>query len=122
MLIICLYVYTIIFFYILEEIEKREKTLIEELNLIEVQIGLGKHSQNFDGSTPLNTVAPPRSLEEGEENRDPNPEHSIEVTIDNNTAVSTMQSIISETFDENHDMEKKDEVQLDQVQQDENNG
>lgn len=108
-------------FCILEEIEKREKILVEELNLIEVQIGLGKHSQNFDGSVSLNTVIPSRTLEEGEENRDPNPEHSIETTIDNNPATSAMQSIISETFDENHDMEKKDEVKLDQVQQDENN-
>lgn len=109
-------------FYIPEEIDKREKALIEELNLIEVQVGLGKHSQNFDGSASLNTIVPPRSLEDGEENRDPNPEHSIEATIDNNAAVSTIQSIISETFDEDHDIEKKDEVQLDQVQQDENNG
>lgn len=105
-----------------EEIDKREKALIEELGLIEVQVGLDKHSQNFDGSAPLNTVAPTRSLEDGEENRDPNPEHSIEATIDNNAAVSTMQSIISETFNEDPDIEKKDEVQLDQVQQDENNG
>lgn len=110
-------------FYISEEIEKREKALIEELSLIEVQIGLGKHSQNFDGSVSVNTIAPSRSLEDGEENRDPNPEHSIdEATIDNNTAVSTMQSIISETFDDDHEMEKKDEVQFNQVQQDENNG
>lgn len=109
-------------FYIAEEIDKREKALIEELSLIEVQVGLGKHSQNFDGSASLNTVAPPRSLEDGEENRDPNPEHNIEATIDNDAAVSTMQSIISETFNEDHDIEKKDEVQLDQIQQDENNG
>ncbi|EFN77246.1 pinin [Harpegnathos saltator] len=105
-----------------EEIEKREKILIEQLNLIEAQIGLGKHSQNFDGSASLNTVVPSRSLEDGEENRDPNPEHSIEATTDNNAAVSTIQSIISETFDDDQDMEKKDEVQLDQVQQDKKNG
>lgn len=101
-----------------EEIERREKAFIEELNLIEMQIGLGKNSQNFEASTSLHIIEAPRSIEEGEENRDPNPEH-IEAPIIDNADVS-MQVIISENFDDN-DMEKKEEVQLDQVQQDENN-
>ncbi|XP_050463176.1 pinin [Cataglyphis hispanica] len=102
-----------------EEIERREKALIEELNLIEMQIGLGKNSQNFEASTSLHIVEASRSMEEGEENRDPNPEH-IEAAIIDNADVS-MQSIINENFNDN-DMEKKEEVQLNQVQPDENNG
>ncbi|XP_011635389.1 pinin, partial [Pogonomyrmex barbatus] len=105
-----------------EEIEKREKALVEELNLIEIQIGLNKHSQNnFEESASLHTVEAPRSIEEGEENRDPNPEHNIETTINDNTDIS-MQSIINENFDDEHTTEKKEEIQLDQVQPDANNG
>lgn len=33
-----------------------------------------------------------------------------------------MQSIINESFDNDHNMEKKEELQLDQIQPDENNG
>lgn len=102
-----------------EEIERREKTLIEELNVIEMQIGLGKNSQNFEASTSLHIVETSRSIEEGEENRDPNPE-LIETAIIDNADVS-IQSIINENFDDN-DMEKKEEIQLNQVQSDENNG
>lgn len=84
-----------------------------------MQIGLGKNSQNFEASTSLHIVEASRSIEEGEENRDPNPEH-IEAAIIDNADVS-MQSIINENFNDN-DMEKKEEVQLNQVQPDENNG
>lgn len=101
-----------------EEIERREKALVEELNLIEMQVGLSKNSQNFEASTSLHIVETSRSIEEGEENRDPNPEH-IEAAIDNPDV--SMQSIINENFDDN-DMEKKEEIQLNQVQPDENNG
>jgi len=103
-----------------EEIERREKALVEELNLIEIQIGLGKHSQNFEASSSLHTVEAPRLIEEGEENRDPNPEHNIEAAIDDNADIS-VQSIINESFDNDH-VEKKEEVQLDQVQPSVNNG
>lgn len=122
-LYLILYTHKIInFSHISEEIEKREKALDEELNVIEVQVGLSKQSQNFEASTSLHAVEAPRSIEEGEENRDPNPEHN-EDTINNDVDVS-MQSIMNETFDDNQDVEKKDEVQLDQVQNppDENNG
>ncbi|KAG5329648.1 PININ protein, partial [Acromyrmex charruanus] len=105
-----------------EEIEKREKALIEELNLIEVQIGLNKHSQNFEASSSLHTVEAPRLLEEGEENRDPNPEHNIEAAINdsNDNADISIESVIDENCDDH--TEKKEEVQLDQVQHDVNNG
>lgn len=118
-LFIYLYIIYFFLFHILEEIERREKALIEELNLIEMQIGLGKNSQNFEASTSLHIVEASRSIEEGEENRDPNPEH-IEAAIIDNADVS-MQSIINENFNDN-DMEKKEEVQLNQVQPDETNG
>lgn len=117
--LIYLYISYLFFCYILEEIERREKALIEELNLIEMQIGLGKNSQNFEASTSLHIVETSRSIEEGEENRDPNPE-LIEAAIIDNADVS-IQSIINENFDDN-DMEKKEEIQLNQVQSDENNG
>lgn len=84
-----------------------------------MQIGLGKNSQNFEASTSLHIVETSRSIEEGEENRDPNPE-LIEAAIIDNADVS-IQSIINENFDDN-DMEKKEEIQLNQVQSDENNG
>ncbi|KAH0951991.1 hypothetical protein HN011_005436 [Eciton burchellii] len=104
-----------------EEIEKREKALVEELNLIEVQVGLSKHAQNFEGSASLHAVEAPRSVEEGEENRDPNPELNIEASINDNVDI-TMQSVIHENSDNDQDIKVKEEVQLDQVQLDENNG
>lgn len=91
----------------------------EELNLMEVQVGLSKQSQNFEASTSLHAVEAP--IEDGEENRDPNPEHNEDEIINNDVDVS-MQSIINETFDDNQDVEKKEELQLGQVQPDENNG
>ncbi|XP_071580561.1 pinin isoform X1 [Temnothorax nylanderi] len=103
-----------------EEIERREKALVEELNLIEVQIGLGKHSQNFEASSSLHTVEAAPLIQEGEENRDPNPEHNIETAINDNADIS-MQSIINENFDNDHTVEKK-EVQLEMVQPEVNNG
>lgn len=104
-----------------EEIERREKALMEELNLIEVQIGLGKHLQNFEASSSLHTVEAPRLIEEGEENRDPNPEHDIEPAINDNADIS-MQSIINENFDNDHTMEEKEEIQSNQIQPEVNNG
>lgn len=121
---LCLSIFIQLFiFHISEEIEKREKVLVEELNLIEMQIGMGKHSQNFEGSSTLNTEIAVRSIEEGEENRDPNPENSVEAEINDN-ADTSMQSIINENFDNDHDhdAEKKEELHLDQIQPDENNG
>jgi len=111
-----------IFCIVSEEIEKREKALVEELNLIEIQIGLSKHSQNFEASSSLHTVEAPRLLEEGEENRDPNPEHNIEATINDNNdnADISIESVINENCDDH--TEKKEEVQLDQIQHDVNNG
>jgi len=109
------------FCIISEEIEKREKALVEELNLIEVQIG-SKHSQNFEASSSLHTIEAPRLIEEGEENRDPNPEHNIEVAISNSNVDISMQSLINENLDNDHTTKKKEEAQLDQVQSDVNNG
>ncbi|XP_024871160.1 pinin [Temnothorax curvispinosus] len=104
-----------------EEIERREKALVEELNLIEVQIGLGKHSQNFEASSSLHTVEAAPLIQEGEENRDPNPEHNIETAINDNADIS-IQSIINENFDNDHTIEKKEEVQLEIIQPEVNNG
>nr|XP_033325433.1 pinin isoform X2 [Megalopta genalis] len=105
-----------------EEIERREKALVEELELIEVQVGLGKHQQNFDGSASLNaTVEIQQSAEEGEENRDPNPEKTSE--SENNEAVDvSVKSEKDENYDNNlNEVEKKEEVQVDEAK-DENNG
>lgn len=131
---ICIFVYSLYFhilytlqssctYHITEEIERREKTLVDELNLIEVQVGLNKPTQNFEESASLHAVEAPRSVEEGEENRDPNPElniENIEIAINDNVDVS-MQSI-NENSDNDHDMKDKEEVQLDQLQLDENDG
>lgn len=108
-------------FYITEEIERREKALIEELELIEVQVGLGKHQQNFDGSATLNTTAEvPQSTEEGEENRDPNPEKNLE-SENNEPADVSMKSDKDENYENTNDIEKKEEVKVDEAK-DENNG
>lgn len=105
-----------------EEIERREKALVEELELIEVQVGLGKHPQNFDGSTALPAPAEvPQSAEEGEENRDPNPEKSLE-SVQNETEDVSVNSEKDENFDNVNDVENKDKVQVDDVEKDENNG
>ncbi|XP_076662393.1 desmosome associated protein-like protein pinnin isoform X2 [Halictus rubicundus] len=105
-----------------EEIERREKALVEELELIEVQVGLGKHQQNFDGSTSLNAAAEvQQSAEEGEENRDPNPEKNSESEI-NETADVSVKSEKDENYDNNsNEVEKKEEVQVEEAK-DENNG
>ncbi|CAK9832248.1 PNN [Anthophora retusa] len=104
-----------------EEIERREKALIEELELIEVQVGLGKHQQNFDGAAALNTTTEvQQSTEEGEENRDPNPEKTVE-TENNETVDVPVKSEKDENYDNTNDVEKKEEVQVDEAK-DENNG
>nr|XP_050851642.1 pinin isoform X1 [Vespula vulgaris] len=104
-----------------EEIERREKALLEELELIETQIGLGKQQQNFDGSTSLNAPEEvSQTVEEGEENRDPNPENNVETTKIEDLDVS-----IKTEKDENvveNAVEKNDEKQVDQIKKDENNG
>lgn len=104
-----------------EEIERREKALVEELELIEVQVGLGKHQQNFDGSATLNVTAEvQQSVEEGEENRDPNPEKTSE--SETNEAIDvTVKPEKEENCDKSKEVEKKEEVQVDEVK-DENNG
>ncbi|XP_076281540.1 desmosome associated protein-like protein pinnin isoform X2 [Lasioglossum baleicum] len=105
-----------------EEIERREKALVEELELIEVQVGLGKHQQNFDGSTSLIATAEvQQSAEEGEENRDPNPEKNSE-SENNETADVSVKSEKDENYDNNsNELEKKEEVQVEEAK-DENNG
>lgn len=108
-------------FHISDEIEKREKELDKELKLIEVQIGLGKLSQNFEVSGPLNTTEAPRLMEEGEENQDPNPENNTESVIVNDDTDVPMQSMKKENFDD-HKTEETEDVHFHQVQSDENNG
>ncbi|XP_020299862.1 pinin [Pseudomyrmex gracilis] len=105
-----------------DEIEKREKELDKELKLIEAQIGLGKLSQNFEVSGPLHTAeAVPRSIEEGEENQDPNPENNTESAVNDDTDVP-MQPMKKENFDDDHKTEETEDVKFHQVQSDENNG
>lgn len=108
-------------FDVTEEIEIREKALVEELELIEVQVGLGKHQQNFDGSASLAaTTEVQQSTEEGEENRDPNPDNNLEVETNEVVDVS-VKSEKDESCDNSNEIEKKEEVQVDEVI-DENNG
>lgn len=58
-----------------EEIERRERNLVEELEKIEGQIGFGKNQQTFEiPSLSVTVDDEQRSLKDGEENRDPNPE------------------------------------------------
>ncbi|XP_035733294.1 pinin-like isoform X2 [Vespa mandarinia] len=104
-----------------EEIERREKALLEELELIETQIGLGKQQQNFDGNTSLNASEEvSQTVEEGEENRDPNPENNVETAKIEDLDVS-IKTEKDEDVVENA-VEKNDEKQVDQIKKDENNG
>ncbi|KAG7199296.1 hypothetical protein KM043_018151 [Ampulex compressa] len=105
-----------------DEIERREKALVEELELIEVQVGLAKHQQNFDGAAALTaTEETPQPVEEGEENRDPNPENTVEPVKNESTDVP-LKSETEEKVETVNDVEKKEEVQEDHVEKDENNG
>lgn len=103
-----------------EEIERREKALLEELELIETQIGLGKQQQNFDGNASINVPEEvSQTAEEGEENRDPNPDNNVETTKVDDLDVS-----IKTEKDENvveKVIEANDEKQVDQIKKDENN-
>ncbi|XP_003706854.1 desmosome associated protein-like protein pinnin isoform X3 [Megachile rotundata] len=104
-----------------EEIERREKALVEELELIEVQVGLGKHQQSFDGSATINTTTEvQQSTEEGEENRDPNPEQTVELE-NNEEPAPPVKFEKNENCDNSNDIEVKEEVQVDEAK-DENNG
>lgn len=103
-----------------EEIERREKALLEELELIETQIGLGKQQQHFDGNASINVPEEvSQTPEEGEENRDPNPDNNVETTKVDDLDVS-----IKTEKDENvveKVIETNDEKQVDQIKKDENN-
>ncbi|XP_034189661.1 desmosome associated protein-like protein pinnin isoform X1 [Osmia lignaria lignaria] len=104
-----------------EEIERREKALVEELELIEVQVGLNKHQQSFDGSTTLNAPTEvQQSTEEGEENRDPNPEQNIEPEP-TETVAPPVKFEKDENYDNTNDVEVKEETQVEEAK-DENNG
>ncbi|XP_015522963.1 pinin [Neodiprion pinetum] len=59
-----------------DEIERREKILMEELEQIEFQAGLGKQLSNESNIVSTVQEEPPTPMEEGEENRDPN--HEVE--------------------------------------------
>lgn len=104
-----------------EEIERREKALLEELELIETQIGLGKQQQNFDGNASLNVPEEvSQTVEEGEENRDPNPENNVEMTKVEDLDVSIKTEKDGDVVE--NVVEKTDEKQVDQIKKDENNG
>ncbi|XP_053979126.1 pinin [Hylaeus anthracinus] len=105
-----------------EEIERREKALVEELELIEVQVGLGKHQQNFDGSASLNATAEvQQSVEEGEENCDPNPEKNSESETNEEPENISVKPEKVENCDISKEVEKTEEVQVNEIK-DENNG
>lgn len=107
--------------FITEEIERREKALLEELELIETQIGLGKQQQNFDGNTSLNAPEEvSQTAEEGEENRDPNPENNVETTKIEDLNVSIKMEKDEDVVE--NAVEINDEEQVDQIKKDENNG
>lgn len=107
--------------HVTEEIERREKALVEELELIEVQVGLNKHQQNFDESTSLNAPTEvQQSTEEGEENRDPNPEQNIEPE-NTETVAPPVKFEKDENYDNSNDVEVKEETKVEEAK-DENNG
>ncbi|XP_015592532.1 pinin [Cephus cinctus] len=130
-----------------EEVERREKALVEELELIEVQVGLAKHQQNDNNVVQNTQEEVPRSVEEGEENRDPNPEVNIvenlkiEVALpptmlltpptespkiepEESVPITTdlaKEEEVQEKQEDHQEQEDKDDHE-DQVQEDENNG
>lgn len=93
---------------------------------IEGQIGLGKHQQNFDIPQLLVTVDEQRSMKEGEENRDPNPEK-------NNGEMSKDEIVPSPNMNHdnvdmnNSDVQKEEEIdvqekEVEEDEDEENNG
>ncbi|XP_012280202.1 pinin [Orussus abietinus] len=108
-----------------DDIEKKEKALMEELEMIEIQMGYVRHQQNNDVTSTVDTIAETtESAAEGEENRDPNPEKNGEVTTNEaNVANSQIVKVEPEQTaavkaDEVNDVEFSEE----QIREEENNG
>ncbi|XP_066584263.1 pinin [Prorops nasuta] len=111
-----------------EEIERREKALLDELEVIEAQIGINKRQQNLDGNSSLNTSMETSQLPEGEENRDPNPENTSTNSelADQTDAMEIAKEDTAEhdNVDHNNETEKNEtiEEQNSQIIKDENHG
>lgn len=89
------------------EVERREKALLEELEIIESQVNSNKPQQQTDElPNEQETTEEPQPMEEGVENRDPNPEPQVEQTL-------TIEN--SETSSPKIETVEKSEVQLEEV-------
>lgn len=72
--------------------ERREKVLMEELEQIELQAGLGKQPSNETYTASSVREEPPTLMEEGEENRDPNHEVKSIKTDEVSLPISTCET------------------------------
>lgn len=138
------------YYFFTEEVERREKALADELELIESQVNYGKHQQQFDGiAAPSQTdEVPHAAVEEGEENRDPNPDpkasnDQLSIKVDQSLDIAAklesddlplLPIVESEIIkpDDDNDKTTKEEAELDEeieeeeeeerVREEENNG
>ncbi|KAG8035329.1 hypothetical protein G9C98_006775 [Cotesia typhae] len=72
------------------EVERREKALAEEIEAIESQINANKQNDNLDKSESME-INEMQIMEDGEENRDPNPEVKEKVTEDTSPVAVKME-------------------------------
>uniref|UniRef100_A0A0C9S1Z0 PNN_1 protein n=1 Tax=Fopius arisanus TaxID=64838 RepID=A0A0C9S1Z0_9HYME len=110
-----------------EEIERREKAAIEELEIIESQVNNNKPQKQADDLPNQSQIAETsQSMEEGVENCDPNPEHLAENPIDpvlSMTILPRPQAAVTlEVNDENEEMVTDIEVPEDVAVKNENHG
>lgn len=95
------------FFFFTAEVERREKSLAEEIEAIESQINANKQNQSIDKSEAME-INEIQIMEDGEENRDPNPEINDKVNDNDSSPIG----IKSEFQDTNEDNLKNDHIEV----------
>lgn len=112
-------------FMILEKIDQNERSLIEELQIIEAQAGFGKSQTNDEA---INVDMETGEQHDGEENRDPNPDtRNGTLLIDKEDNLCHVDNIEDQETDEKQqdsaeDEQKDDSFQDEVVQMDEHIG
>ncbi|XP_034952105.1 pinin [Chelonus insularis] len=111
------------------EIERREKALIEELALIDSQMNVSKQQHNTDDKLEQNDMTEGQGMEEGEENRDPNPENNENMIVeDENESIKSEIHQVEKINDKkslsvnNDKMETDTIIQENQSEENENHG
>ncbi|XP_057340814.1 pinin [Microplitis mediator] len=90
------------------EVERREKSLAEEIEAIESQINANKQNQSIDKSEGME-INEIQIMEDGEENRDPNPEIKDKVNDNESSPVGIKSEF---QVDTNEDNLKNDHIEV----------